>query len=46
MSMEKLQGAPPPADIQDGGGDPYDLDIYTSSDMQHNLGELPGSTTL
>lgn len=45
MSMEKLQGAPPPADIQDGGG-PYDLDIYTSSDKQHNLGELPGSTTL
>lgn len=45
MSMEKLQGATPPADIQDGG-DPYDLDIYPSSDMQHNLGELPGSTTL
>lgn len=28
------------------GGGPYDLDIYTSSDKQHNLGELPGSTTL
>lgn len=40
MSMEKLQGAIPPADIREGEGDPYNLD------MQHNLGELPGSTTL